>query len=280
MKLTIRWPRRGAQNLRLARFRDVLLAARRTRHYRPALDRACLSSAKNIARLSSIEEALHRLPCVDWTEFESSPSGFHNPAAPAPRLPTLHFPTGQERRTAVLGLRLIESKFVRMFGSGWIGQIRAFGPEVLAAPAGALMRLADRAHSDGCPLPALTRIIAFTGPGQGVLSPEERNEVWRVFEVPIFEQCLSPDGSLLAWECEAHEGLHIVERNAIVERDSASGLILTSLTGCCYPAIRLATALSASLEESPCGCGQPAPRLVGLAISAVRASHDSFSASA
>src|SRR6202050_2317838 len=88
--------------------------------------------------------------------------------------------------------------------------------------------------------------------------------------VPIFEQCLAPDGSLLAWECEAHDGLHTVEENEIVELNSDSALILTSLTDHRHPAIRVITPLTASFQEGTCGCGQSGPRITGLATRSPR----------
>jgi phenylacetate-coenzyme A ligase PaaK-like adenylate-forming protein len=155
-----------------------------------------------------------------------------------------------------------------MFHPGWIEQIRQFGPEAIAAPVSVLKRLAASASYKGrSSFPTLTRaIVAFTGIEHGALSTSDRNMLWQAFEVPIFEQCLAPDGSLLAWECEAHEGLHTVEENAIVERNSRSKLILTSLTDHRHPAIRVITPLTASFHEGTCGCGQSGPRISGLAM--------------
>ena len=92
----------------MARFRRVLLAAQRTRRYKPALESAGLTSPGAINRLCSIEEALQKLPCMDWAEFQGSPADFYNPAAPAPALQRLRYPTNRQIRTAVLGPRLVE----------------------------------------------------------------------------------------------------------------------------------------------------------------------------
>jgi hypothetical protein len=51
--------------------------------------------------------------------------------------------------------------------------------------------------------------------------------------VPIFEQYLSPKNRLLASECDAHQGLHVV-------------------SGC----------EGFRLEHDTCACGNPAPRLI------------------
>jgi hypothetical protein len=244
-------------DIRLTRFRHVLLAAQRTRRYQPALERAGLTSPGAINRLGSIEEALQKLPCLDWAEFQGNAADFYNPAAPAPALQRLRYPTNHQIRTAVLGPRLVENASVRVFRPDWIEQIREFRPEALAGPATVLLRLP--------PVPSVTRaIVAFTGLEHGTLTEAERDMLWEVFEVPVFEQYLGADGSLLAWECEAHEGLHTVQDNAIVEHLPDSGVILTSLTDRRRPTIRLVTSLAARLEPGTCECGQPGPRLLNM----------------
>ena len=107
----------------MARFRRVLLAAQRTRSYQPALERAGLTSPGAINRLGSIEEALQKLPCMDWAEFQGSPADFYNPAAPSPALQPLRYPTNHQIRTAVLGPRRGE-RFRQGIQPGLIDQIR------------------------------------------------------------------------------------------------------------------------------------------------------------
>jgi hypothetical protein len=284
-----RWRRRGgateARDFRLSRFRGVLLAAQRTRGYRSALERAGLCS-REIARVRSIEEALHKLPCLDWTEFRGALEDFQNPGATAPAPPGLRYPSDREVRTAVVGLHVAESSSLRMFAPGEISQrflqeIRQFEPEAIAAPVNVLMQVAGPARHGRESIPALTRaIIAFSGPEHGVLSEADREFLWRAFEVPVFEQYLGLDGSLLAWECEAHEGLHVVEDNAIIEQNSRSELVLTCLTGHRYPVIRVGTGLTARLTEENCGCCKPGPRLIGLEPLAVDCPANALAATA
>ena len=260
-----KWANGFPRDVRLIRFRHVLLAAQRTRRYQPALERAGLASPGAINRLGSIEEALQQLPCLDWAEFQGNAADFYNPAAPAPALQRLRYPTNHQIRTAVLGPRLVESASVRVFRPDWIEQIREFRPEALAGPATVLLRLAEAGRQGGETIPSVTRaIVAFTGLEHGTLTDAERDMLWEVFEVPIFEQYLGADGSLLAWECEAHEGLHTVQDNAIVEHLPNSGVVLTSLTDRRRPTIRLVTSLAARLEPGICECGQPGPRLLNM----------------
>ena len=198
---------------------------------------------------------------MDWAAFQGSPADFYNPAAPSPALQRLRYPTNHQIRTAVLGPRLVESASVKVFHPAWIDQIREFRPEALAGPVAVLMRLAAAGET----IPTLTRaVVAFSGLEHGALTEAGRDTLWQVFQVPVFEQYLGADGSLLAWECEAHEGLHTVEENAIIEQSRESELILTSLTDHRRPTIRLVTSLAARLDSGACECGQPGPRLIDI----------------
>ena len=77
------------------------------------------------------------------------------------------------------------------------------------------------------------RLIVCTPLGSELLSLSDRNLLWRVFELPVFEHIVSNSGELLAAECDAHDGLHVV-----------SGTI------------------APTLDAGPCGCGWRGPRLV------------------
>jgi hypothetical protein len=75
-------------------------------------------------------------------------------------------------------------------------------------------------------------IVAFTYQGETGLSAEDRELFWDAFGVPVYEQLLSQENRLLAAECEAHSGLHVV-------------------SGCS----------GEQIETEPCGCGNAAPRI-------------------
>ena len=55
--------------------------------------------------------------------------------------------------------------------------------------------------------------------------------MWDAFGVPVFEQCLGLDNELLAMECEAHDGLHL-----------------------------MGTTSRMGAETNVCGCGSSVPR--------------------
>jgi len=256
---------RGGHNSRLARFRQVLLAAQQTSGYRESLQRAGLSSRRSAARLDSIEETLEKLSCLTQEEFHAGGSEFCNPAAPAASPRRLWSPIATRLRAAILAPDFIESDSVRVFDPDRPQDTRRFEPDLIAAPLSILIRWARAEGRLARSLPRVQRaIIAFTGTGDGALPESTRELLWRTFEVPVFEQRLGADGSILAWECEAHDGLHLIEQNLVLEQGLNRELIMTSLTDRRYPMLRLIAAVAGTIDTEPCGCGRPGLRLTGL----------------
>jgi hypothetical protein len=130
-------------------------------------------------------------------------------------------------RTAILAAGFRESRQVRIFPQGWNERAKRFDPGSIAGPLEQLRSLAREAW------PLDQALVVFTyasGPG---ISLPDRETLWKAFGVPIFEQYLSPRNKLLATECDAHSGLHVVW--------GCEGL---------------------PLEREVCACGNPSPRLV------------------
>jgi hypothetical protein len=107
-------------------------------------------------------------------------------------------------------------------------------PAILAGSQDALTGLADRLSSEG-PTHAL---VVLTGEAEECLTETQRDELWERYRVPIFEQVITSKGRLLAWECEAHNGLHLAECAQLPPR--------------------------ARVETGVCDCGDAIPRAVGL----------------
>jgi len=109
-----------------------------------------------------------------------------------------------EPRTAVLAPGFQETKTVRVFPYGWNERAERFRPTSIAGPAEQLRKLAVKnirlEHA----------VIAFTYEGQSALSHQDRELFWNAFGVPVFEQYLGLRNELLATECDAHSGLHVV----------------------------------------------------------------------
>jgi phenylacetate-coenzyme A ligase PaaK-like adenylate-forming protein len=111
--------------------------------------------------------------------------------------------------------------------------------------------------------PRLTHsIVAFVGPEFGVLTSEDRDLLWTRFGVPVYEQLRGLGRELLAAECDAHEGLHIREEDAVFEQGDE--LLMTSLTNLSNPVLRLRTGLRGKITTKLCGCGETGSRLVEL----------------
>jgi hypothetical protein len=139
-----------------------------------------------------------------------------------------HFvhPIDPTARTAILASGFRETRLVRTFPQGWNERARRFDPGSIAGPLEQLRSVARDAW------PIEQAVVVFTYLGGPGISPPDRELLWKAFGVPLFEQYLSPKNKLLATECDAHSGLHVV-------------------SGCGeFP-----------LEYEVCGCGNPAPRL-------------------
>ena len=139
---------------------------------------------------------------------------FVHPLAPVPR-------------TAVLTSGFEETGAVKVFPSGWNRQAERFRPASIAGPVDRLRELA------AARIPLEHGLVAFTYEGQAGLTSDDRELFWEAFGVPVYEQLLGHDNRLLAAECDAHCGLHLVEG---------------------YRS-------DARIETEPCGCGNPAPRI-------------------
>lgn len=129
-------------------------------------------------------------------------------------------------RTAVLAPGFQETKMIRVFASGWNEAAARFKPSSIAGPPEQLRQLTR------LPLRLQHAVIVFTYDGRPRLSDEDRDLFWSAFGVPVFEQCLGPANELLAMECDAHAGLHVVGDFEHLRADHNS-----------------------------CACGNPAPRV-------------------
>ena len=117
-------------------------------------------------------------------------------------------------RTAILAPRFRSTRTTRVFPHGWNKRTANFAP---AALAGNVHRLLAAAMAGARPTHA---VICLTSGVDHLLTEEQRDLLWEVFGVPIFEQILSPHNVLLASECAAHTGLHVTSAT----HDRVSGL--------------------------------------------------------
>lgn len=275
MRITYNWQGFHASRHvddRLARLRRVLRAARQTSRYLPALERAGLDSRHAIGRVASIEDALRRLPPIDPDELRNAPMAFWNRKGLAAAKGNFLYPVDPRPRTAVImpqasGPGFAKSSGLRLLGVNWRRKLARSGVAAIAAPVDMLREMSAAIKNGELTIGPLTNaVIAFTGVNLGELTGQDRELFWDVFQVPVFEQYLGFDGRLVAWECEAHDGLHVQSNEAVIEESDGAGseLLMTSLTNLTYPAIRLATRLYGTLASGPCECGRNTEKLYML----------------
>lgn len=253
---------------RPARLRSVLLAALNTQYYAPLLRSAGLGSPELVARADSVADILSRLPKADPPPHHNPPRFLTNEKASGQASLEMFWPLPAPARPAVLMEGFRGVKRIDTFGDARRQRLAHYQPDALAGSVAELRRLAEGAEDYGARMPKLTHsVIAFAILRQTFLSREARDLFWRVFQAPVFGQILSPEGRLLAWECEAHDGFHIEGEQAIFEAEAGPGepeLLATSLADLRRPVLRLATGLTGSIERATCGCGLPGPRLAGV----------------
>ena len=268
MRVILRWTCSQAcpgADVRVARFKRVLRAAQRTQRYQPLLEGAGLATAEALAAVDSVEGTLQRLPAIALEEFRGSPAAFESPVVLSPSPQTFRSPLEHTPKTAILMSGFEETSGVKVMAHNWSRSLKRFGASALAAPLTVLRELATAVESGEQEIGGLKHfVIPFTGGEQGELREDDRERFWRVFQVPLFEQRLGFDGRVIAYECEAHSGLHMVPEHVALEETAGSELLLTSLTDLRHPTLRIGTRTSGSIQHECCDCGNAAARLIGV----------------
>jgi hypothetical protein len=144
--------------------------------------------------------------------------------------PALVYPIPPAPATAILVKGFRPSGNMRVFENGWTEEAAIFGPSAIAGTPAQLHALP--------PVPSVRHaLIALIRPNEPNLSEDDRERLWRAFRVPVFEQRIDASCSLLAQECEAHDGLHIESPEVALRAGEV-------------------------LETARCGCGRTSPRLI------------------
>lgn len=153
----------------------------------------------------------------------------------------LHFPLAEPARIAVLGGGFRAARNIRDFSPDHEpAALLTWRPEALVASLPALLSLAERQAA----LPDLAVLVAITTVGAETVSDGHRDYLWSAFGVPVFEQLRGRSGSIVARECEVHDGLHIEHHAIRSELDSRH--------------VRF------EVETAHCECGSETPRLRNL----------------
>ncbi len=218
---------------RLLRFRKVLSSAQKTPFYRHTLSRAGLHTPRSLHSFSSVEEGLARLAIAEPGTLPEPPRrldfrgcSLHNPLPAKPAI-------------------------------SLAGAAAPVNPEILAGSPASLLALAGR-------VVVQRALIVLTRVGETGFPEHDRQRLWHAFGLPMFEQHIGLDGEVLACECEAHDGLHILHAKAVLEQHTEGSLLLTSLTDVEQPTLRLRTGVFGRIVSGECGCGRSEPRVVDL----------------
>jgi hypothetical protein len=126
-----------------------------------------------------------------------------------------------------------------------------YAPGVLALPLAAALSLAERKLRGLVDLPDTTlAIVIESSLDDAPLATHQRDALWKAFGLPVFEQLRGWDGTIIARECEVHDGLHFDAKTVIASVDGNNLLVTGRPTG-----------LSAEIIQEPCECGVETPRL-------------------
>lgn len=262
MQLCSFWRARGAPasaEERIVRFRRILQSAQSFPHYKRALRIADLDTPESLRGVRDVGAALQRLP------IQPEAMMFRDTWIKAGVAPRLSHPLAIASRTAIVGASFRAVPGTRLFHWGEdVRPLEAFAPQTLAADIFHLRAIANAVETGRLNLRQVRHaLIAFSGAVQGDLTRRDLDTLWRVFQVPIFEQRLGGDGMPIARECEVHDGLHVAAENAVVEQIGGE-LVLTSLTDVASPLLRVRTGYRANLVEGLCHCGRADARIRSL----------------
>jgi phenylacetate-CoA ligase len=102
-----------------------------------------------------------------------------------------------------------------------------------------------------------------------MLYPHQRALIEKVFGAKVFDIYGCPEGGIISFECEKHQGYHLNQESAYVEivGADASGqgrIVSTPLFNYAFPMIRYETGDVGSITTEPCACGRALPRIAQL----------------
>ena len=218
------------------------------------------------AQRTSSTEWLGELPKVELVDFLKHGNRFENAANQIELKRKFVHPSGQRPRTALVADGFEWSwKYIRVpdYRAPQLARLKA---DSIAGSVDTLRALAKNIEAGYIWIPKLKHsIVAFTGMIEGPVSEEDLDLFWKVFGVPVYEQFYGFGGELIAYECPAHQGLH-VNRYAAVFENGGRGELLVSLIGNPSQMVfRLVSGLNGQVETAKCACGHEGPRIVNVA---------------
>ena len=107
-----------------------------------------------------------------------------------------------------------------------------------------------------------------------VLDTPSRQLIEEVFGCPIFNRYGCREVSVIASECEAHNGMHVMAEGVLIEivrggnpaqPGELGEVVVTDLLNLAMPLIRYRIKDTAARDDGPCTCGRSLPRLQNVA---------------
>ena len=149
-----------------------------------------------------------------------------------------------------------------------VRRLRAFRPALVV---GYVSTLAEVARALDQPIAGLDGVVAAAE----TLTPPERTLIETAFGAPVFDRYATREVGTIAHECEAHDGLHIVAENNLVEVVDTEGrpledpmaegeVLVTNLRNFATPLIRYRLGDLARLGRPGCACGREGSRLASV----------------
>ncbi len=228
--------------------RTLLSAAQRTEFYSAWLPEIS----------SPLTRCLDLLPHVEFRNFDENRGAFRNPGVGKGQNPEFRYPLQPAPKILMLLEGFQRKGMMRNVFDLDPSDLAGGKADTLAAPVNVLREMANMAGPQRYP------VVAFTGVRHGLLSQADRDLFWKAYRVPVFEQFLGIGNERIAEECEAHDGLHVIEDEVIIER-RAGELVFTPLNGLAYPVLRIAAGCTTRPERSLCPCGRAGLRLMDVA---------------
>ncbi|MDR1141127.1 MAG: hypothetical protein LBL62_05495, partial [Planctomycetaceae bacterium] len=149
-------------------------------------------------------------------------------------------------------------------------QLKRYRPPVILAYANVLALFASFLKQQGVRVYQPKGIITSAE----VLTPENRQLIEATFGAPVFNRLGCREFSVIASECEQHDGMHIMAEGLYIElirgsRPAETGetgeIIVTDLLNAAMPMIRYRLGDTASWVAGTCSCGRSLPRINNVA---------------
>jgi hypothetical protein len=162
------------------------------------------------------------------------------------------FPLSGPVRIALLEEGFRNDANVRTFAADDMAWLCSYAPEALVAPLDLALSLADRKRRGILDLPSVrTAIVVLTSCEDSPLTDDHRDLLWRAWGVPVFEQLRGPDGTVIARECEVHDGLHILTSQDELPGSRAELEIVNGICECGAETPRLRSSTASSRVSFP-----------------------------